>query len=121
MRPLDADAAVTRTFEVWNERTVAPEECDADGVFAGGPSPLARGPHDGTIGVSGARGQFPTRWLFTGPDGHRLAFVNAESRRVVFAPPRAGARIRSIDADIAFGANHRLRREWTVDLDSGRA
>lgn len=116
---IDPAIASGRTFEVWSERTVVVEECDADGHFAGGPSPLSRGPHDGTIGVSQARGQFPTRWLFTSPDGHRLAFVNAESRRVVFERPRAGARIRAIDADIGFGHNHRLRREWTVDLDTG--
>ena len=38
---------------------------------------------------------------------------------MVLTPPRTGARIRSIDADVGFGHNHRLRREWTVDLDTG--
>ena len=100
-----------REVEVWSERVVAPDECDALDWFAGGPTQLAWGPPDIERPV--------TQWRFETPDGGVYALANVEHRRLVASLPRLGAPLRTVAVNVAIERNRRVRREWTFDLDTG--
>lgn len=102
-------------LEVWNDGRVGPDSCDRHGWYAGGPTTLAWGVERE---LSSTLDDAEHSWLFTGPDGQELALTNVENRRVLVQAPHAGARVRTVAANIAIGSNRRVRREWSFDPDS---
>ena len=53
-------------------------------------------------------------------NGHRFSWAMIETRAIVLGRPRAGDRLVSIGADVAFGERWRQSRRWAFVEDTGR-
>lgn len=115
--PVSFELLEARGLVCRNERTVDVRECDVHGFCTSGPNTLAWGPELPAVDEPEDNGRHPL--LHHGPEGERIGFATAESRRVLLEAPRAGATIRTLMANTMIARKTRIRREWTFDTSSG--
>jgi len=103
-------------LEPWNDGHLAATHCDARGWFVGGLTGLAWGVERE---LHSDLAEEERSWLHVTADGRSLGLTNVENRRVLVELPRAGARIRTVAANLVIASNRRVRREWSFDPGTG--
>jgi acyl-CoA thioesterase FadM len=98
-----------RSLAMRRERTVDPAECDADGFFASHTQDLVWGGEP----LAGRMAWMP---VFETEGGGRFGWASMESRTILHALPRAGARIQSFGAEVALERKTSFRQQWAFDV-----
>jgi acyl-CoA thioesterase FadM len=106
-------------LEAWGDHAIVESDCDRYGRFAGGVTTLAWGPERHADRASTLENE-ERSWLFADATGPSVGLANVESRRVYLAAPRAGARVKTVAANLVIGSNRRVRREWSYNPMTGQ-
>jgi acyl-CoA thioester hydrolase len=107
---LTLSVARERSLESRKPRVIEADACDADGYYdtsfgpelVWGGEPISR------------RGFTP---LHETEDGKKFGWATLESRHVMVATPRVGARIQSFSAEVELARKTSYRHSWVFDLD----
>lgn len=110
---ISLDLARERRLEMRGVRVVRPEECDAEGFF------IASRYQDLVWGGDPAESRPTGVPLFETDSGGKFGWASLESRGILHALPRVGARVQSFGAEVALAGKTSFRHHWVFDVDSG--
>jgi len=102
-----------RDLAMRQPRRVGPEECDADGFF------VASRYQDLVWSGEPAGKRVAGVPLLDMERGGKFGWATLESRGIVNALPRVGARIQSFAAEVELARKTSYRHHWVFDLDDG--